>query len=87
MQKEWLLPGVLAPEARQAVKDLTEKLKCPPLIAELLYRKDLRTPEEIESFFHPKLEQQNDPFLFQDMEKAVETVIQLVQVWEERASG
>lgn len=82
MQKEWLLPGVLAPEARQAVKDLTEKLKCPPLIAELLYRKDLRTPEEIESFFHPKLEQQNDPFLFQDMEKAVGRILRAIETGE-----
>ncbi|HNT51857.1 MAG TPA: single-stranded-DNA-specific exonuclease RecJ [Candidatus Syntrophosphaera sp.] len=79
MQKQWLLPGEIAPEIRQQIKNLSEQLKCPRLVAELLYRKDLHTAEEIEGFFHPRLEQQHDPFLFEDMEKAVERILRAVE--------
>lgn len=55
MQKEWLLQGEFSPEQRQQIKALTERLKCPRLVAELLFRKGLDTPDQIEDFFQPQL--------------------------------
>ena len=78
MQKEWLLPAELKPQDKQSIQGLAESLKCPRMVAELLFRKDLRSPEAIEGFFHPQLEQQNDPFLFQDMDKAVERILRAI---------
>lgn len=41
-------------------------------ILSLLYHRNIRSPEDIEVFLHPNYEQHvYDPFLFQDMEKAV----------------
>jgi single-stranded-DNA-specific exonuclease len=78
MQKEWLLTGEFSPEIRQNIKVLSKTLKCPRIIAELLYRKELRTPEEIEGFFHPQMSHQHDPFLFPDMEKAVSRILDAI---------
>lgn len=82
MQKKWLLPEDFSPEERQQIKDLIAELKCPRLVAELLYRKNLRTPQEIEDFFHPHLSQQHDPFLFPDMEKAVARILKAIDSGE-----
>ncbi len=78
MQKEWLLQKEFFPEERQQIKALTERLKCPRLVAELLFRKGLDTPEQIEDFFHPQLAHQHDPFLFPDMEKAVDRILRAI---------
>lgn len=43
-----------------------------PHIAKLLYQRGIKTPEEAERFFHPKLEHLYDPFRMKDMDKAVE---------------
>ncbi|MDD4223733.1 MAG: single-stranded-DNA-specific exonuclease RecJ [Candidatus Cloacimonetes bacterium] len=75
MQKEWLLQGEFAPEEVKQIKELTTRMKCPRLVAELLFRKGLKTPEQIEDFFQPRLEHQHDPFLFPDMEKAVGRIL------------
>ena len=79
MEKEWLLPEKLSGEDTQQVKAMMRDLKCSRLIAELLFRKDLRTAEQIGAFFHPQLSQQHDPFLFPDMEKAVERVLAAIE--------
>ena len=71
MEKQWVLPEPLTPEDKQQVESLAGELKCPEIIAELLYRKNLKTVDQVTDFFHPQLSQQHDPFLFPDMEKAV----------------
>ena len=44
----------------------------PPLVATLLYHRNLRTPVAIDEFLHPEYATHvYDPFLFRDMEKAV----------------
>jgi len=82
MQKEWLLPTELSAAVKQEIKTLSLEMKCPRLVAELLYRKDLHTAEQIEGFFHPKMEQQHDPFLFPDMEKAVQRILTAIDTHE-----
>ena len=75
MEKQWVLPEPLTPEDKQQVESLAGELKCPEIIAELLYRKNLKTVDQVTDFFHPHLSQQHDPFLFPDMEKAVQRIL------------
>jgi len=75
MEKQWVLPEPLTPEDKQQVESLAGELKCPEIIAELLYRKNLKTVDQVTDFFHPQLSQQHDPFLFPDMEKAVQRIL------------
>jgi len=75
MEKQWVLPEHLTPEDKQQVESLAGELKCPEIIAELLYRKNLKTVDQVTDFFHPQLSQQHDPFLFPDMEKAVQRIL------------
>ncbi len=42
-----------------------------PIVGEILYRRGIRTKEEVDIFLHPSLAQLHDPFLMNDMEKAV----------------
>lgn len=79
MQRDWLLPGDLSPQDKQEIKALARDMKCPRLVAELLFRKNLRTPEQIEAFFHPQLNHQHDPFLFTDMDKAVNRILRAIE--------
>ena len=75
MEKQWVLPEPLTPEDKQQVESLAGELKCPEIIAELLYRQNLKTVDQVTDFFHPQLSQQHDPFLFPDMEKAVQRIL------------
>lgn len=75
MEKQWVIPGKLGEEDCALIQSLSDVKKCPPLIAELLYRKGVISPDQIESFFSPQMAQLHDPFLFEDMEKAVSRII------------
>ena len=82
MEKEWKMPPELSDEEKQKIKDISASLKCPKIVAELLYRKGLGTTEEIDAFLNPRLDQQYDPFLFPDMEKAVQRIIRAIDKGE-----
>lgn len=76
------MPPELSDEEKQKIKDISASLKCPKIVAELLYRKGLGTTEEIDAFLNPRLDQQYDPFLFPDMEKAVQRIIRAIDKGE-----
>ena len=59
---------------RQTVKQLSFELGVDPVLAELLVQRDVRTFEQARAFFRPNLADLHDPFLMQDMDKAVERV-------------
>lgn len=75
MEKKWDTPVPLTSEEKAQVKALAQELKCPVIIAELLFRKGYRNTDEVSSFFNPKLESLHEPFLFEDMEKAVQRIL------------
>ncbi len=55
----------------QEVARLSEELKVDPLIGQLLLQRGVSSYEEAKRFFRPQLSDLHDPFLMQDMEKAV----------------
>ena len=60
------------------VRQLSSELGVDPVLAELLVQRGVRTFEQARSFFRPNLDDLHDPFLMQDMDKAVERVRQAV---------
>ncbi|HAN41058.1 MAG TPA: single-stranded-DNA-specific exonuclease RecJ [Candidatus Cloacimonas sp.] len=79
MEKEWIGISPLTEDEKLLAASITELLKCPPMIAELLIRRGLKTEAEIEGFFTPDLAQQHSPFLFKDMEIAVARIIRAIE--------
>lgn len=60
----------------EVVNNLSRRLELEPILADLLFRRGIYTVEEADSFFYPKLSNLHDPFLMQDMDKAVERIHQ-----------
>ena len=60
------------------IRQLSSELGVDPVLAELLVQRGVRTFEQARSFFRPNLDDLHDPFLMQDMDKAVERVRQAV---------
>ncbi|MFO7370577.1 MAG: single-stranded-DNA-specific exonuclease RecJ [Bacteroidales bacterium] len=54
------------------IRKLAEELGVNPVIATLLVQRDITTFEQAKAFFRPELSMLYDPFLMNDMEKAVE---------------
>ncbi len=73
MPKNWKLKPVVPAEICQKLD------KYSTLAAQLLYNRGLTDAEEIEKFINPKYEDQNSPFLFKDMEKAVSRIWQAIE--------
>lgn len=78
---QWQLPSEKAlPET--FIQVLEEK-NVPRSLGQLFWNRGLQTAESLETFLTPSLEQLHDPFLFHEMEKAVERIQQAI-VNEER---
>ncbi|MGO2686738.1 MAG: single-stranded-DNA-specific exonuclease RecJ, partial [Enterococcus italicus] len=50
----------------------------PETFATLLWQRGIRDEEALENFLHPSLEKLHDPFLFYDMDRAIERVQQAI---------
>ncbi len=79
MFKRWIISESLNAEQEELKKNLARHLKCPEKIAELLIRKGLTDFQEVEKFFNPSLNDVHDPFLFLDMSKAVDRIIDAIK--------
>ena len=75
VEKTWKFKEVADPEN---VRQLSSELGVDPVLAELLVQRGVRTFEQARSFFRPSLDDLHDPFLMQDMDKAVERLRQSV---------
>ncbi|MDO9577257.1 MAG: single-stranded-DNA-specific exonuclease RecJ [Candidatus Cloacimonadales bacterium] len=82
MQKRWQVSEPLNEEQLNLKKQIVEAIKCPEMIAEMLVRREITDPEEINNFFEPSLTKVHDPFIFKDMEKAVQRIIQAIEKQE-----
>ena len=79
MHKRWRINTPLDESQIEFKNRLAEEIKCPSLIAEMLIRKDIVNVEEIKKFFNPNLDDAYDPFIFKDMDKAVDRIIKSVE--------
>jgi len=80
MRKKWIKEELAVDQ--HVLDGLIEKLSCPPVIAKLLVLHGIDTPEKADIFFNPSIEDLHDPFLFKDMDKAVERIIRAVELKE-----
>jgi single-stranded-DNA-specific exonuclease len=64
----WILPNKIQIEEKTL---LAEKLQVPFIVAQLLVDRGINTFESAKSFFRPSLDELHDPFLMEDMDKAV----------------
>ncbi|MBN2460718.1 MAG: single-stranded-DNA-specific exonuclease RecJ [Candidatus Cloacimonetes bacterium] len=78
MHKRWEISEPLSEEQLDLRNYIAEEIKCPLLIANLLIRKGLTDIKEIRSFFNPRLDDVYNPFIFKDMDKAADRIIQSI---------
>jgi single-stranded-DNA-specific exonuclease len=69
-------PSVDSLALQETAKRLGDELTISPVLAEILSRRDIRTFEEARSFFRPSFSDLNDPFLMNDMDRAVDRIVQ-----------
>ena len=61
------------------IMPLAEKHNISPLLARILVNRDIVEDDRIEKFLHPRLDDLNDPFMFNDMDKAVDKIINSIE--------
>ncbi len=71
MEKKWVAKDVGSPAE---IKELSEALGVSKRLSSLLINRGIRTFDEAESFFRPKLAMLHDPFLMADMDAAIERI-------------
>lgn len=62
--------------SRDEVQSFSERYACDPLVAAVLLRRGFRDPADLRYFFDEDLKSSHNPFLFKDMEDAVDRVLQ-----------
>lgn len=79
MQHRWVLrqKGDM-----QSIRHLMKELTVDEHLANLLTHRDISTFDEAKYFFRPLLENLHDPFLMQDMDKAVQRIMQAIEKGE-----
>jgi single-stranded-DNA-specific exonuclease len=78
MEKRWEVASPLSHADNDMKRRIAKELLCPEVIAELLIRKELTDLDDINRFFEPNLKHTHDPFLFEDMDKAVERILRAI---------
>lgn len=63
-------------EQSEAAKELARELGISPVLCRLLIERGIKSAAEAKRFFRPQLGELHDPFLMEDMEKAVERLNQ-----------
>lgn len=71
MRNKWKIAEIKEPEK---VIRLSNEAKIPKPIAKVLISRGIDTKEKMEKFFNPSLSELHDPFLMEDMEKAVDRI-------------
>ena len=79
MHKRWEISEPLTLIQIELMNSIATHFKCPEMIAEMLIRKGIADFDAISRFFQSDLKDAHDPFLFEDMEKAVNRIIQAIE--------
>jgi single-stranded-DNA-specific exonuclease len=77
MVSKWNFTPLTDEQERQKMA-LSEELGISPILCQLLVQRGIRTFSEAKSFFRPQLTELYDPFLMNDMDKAVERLNQAI---------
>jgi single-stranded-DNA-specific exonuclease len=67
-EKKWILPEAISQENLSYLLNIKG---LHPVVAELLWKRGIKTEEELREFFNPDFPHIHDPFLMKDMDKAV----------------
>ncbi|MCQ2369801.1 MAG: single-stranded-DNA-specific exonuclease RecJ [Paludibacteraceae bacterium] len=73
MESKWIINN-LSEEDERCKDNLVEQLKISPTLCRLLVQRGIKTIDDASRFFHPQLSHIHDPFLMNDMDKAVERI-------------
>ena len=76
MQKRW---AIRENSDEEATSLLATALNIDPVLSKLLIQRDISTYDEARHFFRPDHRHLHDPFLMQDMEKAIERIEQALR--------
>ena len=56
------------------INDISKKFNLSTQVVKILYQRGLTTVEQINKFLHPSIKDINDPFLLNDMDRAVKRI-------------
>ena len=62
------------PASSENIRSLQNKTNISPVLAQLLYERNVDSPEKVDEFLHPDLDHLHDPYLMLNMEKAVKRI-------------
>lgn len=79
MLKRWVVKGV---KDQCIVEKLAQSLNIDPILAGLLYQRDINNYCEAKDFFRPSLDSLHDPFLMKDMDKAIKRIEEAINSGE-----
>lgn len=79
MEKRW---KVSPPHSDDAIKKLSRELQVEEIVSRLLLNRGIDTFEKAKSFFRPSLDELHDPFLMEDMKKAIQRIEQAISAQE-----
>ena len=60
------------------VEQLSKKHNISALLARILVNRGIVDDKKVKNFLHPSLDDLNDPFLFNDMDKAVKRIVDAI---------
>ncbi len=77
--KQWIFPEALSPQAQTTCAELATALQLPPILAQVLWQRGIQTLSDAQHFLHAGAEELHQPFLMQDMHRAVERLHQAIE--------
>ena len=70
-------------DQQRSIPEQLQQMNVPHRLLELLLDRGIDTPEKIEKYLHPKMDDLHDPMLMQDMNKAVAVIRDAISKGEE----
>ena len=79
MDPQWVLAGSPDPQKVQA---FAREINVPTVLSQILINRGIDSFDKAKEFFRPNMDYLHDPFLFQDMEKAVDRIAKAIRAQE-----